>query len=190
MSEFKYNWTLKDANFTKDKGKVFSCFACGGGSTMGYKLSGFDVLGCNEIDPKMIEAYKANHNPKYAYLEPIQTFKNRKDLPKELYNLDYKPSPTKDCQKYIKSYNQKKFTKHIYTDSIIRGDYCSCLISILFNTNNIDGITLVDGASVDQLDLLWHDINNGILGDGAKESIWFNTIKEIKDNDKQKKRYN
>ena len=85
---FNYEWTLKDAKFTKDKGKVFSCFACGGGSTMGYKLAGFDVLGCNEIDPKMIEAYKANHNPKYAYLEPIQTFKNRKDLPDELYNLD------------------------------------------------------------------------------------------------------
>jgi len=86
--KFPYEWTLKDANFTKDKGTVFSCFACGGGSTMGYKLAGFDVLGCNEIDPKMIEAYKANHNPKYAYLEPIQTFKLRKDLPKELYNLD------------------------------------------------------------------------------------------------------
>ena len=85
---FPYEWTLKDANFTKDKGTVFSCFACGGGSTMGYKLAGFDVLGCNEIDPKMIEAYKENHKPKYAYLEPIQTFKLRKDLPKELYNLD------------------------------------------------------------------------------------------------------
>ena len=85
---FPYEWTLKDANFTKDKGTVFSCFACGGGSTMGYKLAGFDVLGCNEIDPKMIEAYKVNHNPKYAYLEPIQTFKERKDLPEELYNLD------------------------------------------------------------------------------------------------------
>ena len=86
--KFPYEWTLKDANFTKDKGTVFSCFACGGGSTMGYKLAGFDVLGCNEIDPKMIEAYKVNHKPKYAYLEPIQTFKLRKDLPKELYNLD------------------------------------------------------------------------------------------------------
>jgi len=85
---YPYEWTLKDANFTKDKGTVFSCFACGGGSTMGYKLAGFDVLGCNEIDPKMIEAYKANHNPKYAYLEPIQTFKLRTDLPDELYNLD------------------------------------------------------------------------------------------------------
>jgi DNA (cytosine-5)-methyltransferase 1 len=85
---FPYRWTLKDANFTKDKGKVFSCFACGGGSTMGYKLAGFDVLGCNEIDPKMIEAYKANHNPKYAFLESIQTFKLRTDLPDDLYKLD------------------------------------------------------------------------------------------------------
>jgi DNA (cytosine-5)-methyltransferase 1 len=85
---YNYNWTLKDAIFTKDKGKVFSCFACGGGSTMGYKLSGYDVIGCNEIDPKMMEAYIKNHNPKYSYLEPIQTFKMRDDLPKELYNLD------------------------------------------------------------------------------------------------------
>lgn len=88
MENLNYKWTLKEAKFTKDKGKVFSCFACGGGSTMGYKLAGFDVLGCNEIDPKMIGAYKINHNPKYAYLEPIQTFKLRKDLPEELYNLD------------------------------------------------------------------------------------------------------
>jgi|TARA_R110001592_G_scaffold39251_4_gene129221 DNA (cytosine-5)-methyltransferase 1 len=90
MNEYKfpYEWTLKDAVFTKDKGTVFSCFACGGGSTMGYKLAGFDVLGCNEIDPKMIEAYRANHKPKYSFLEPIQDFKNKKDLPKELFNLD------------------------------------------------------------------------------------------------------
>ena len=88
LEEHHYNWNLKDAIFTKDKGKVFSCFACGGGSTMGYKLAGFDVLGCNEIDKKMITAYKANHNPKYAYCEPIQTFKLRDDLPQELYELD------------------------------------------------------------------------------------------------------
>jgi len=86
--KFQYKWTLKDANFTKDKGKVFSCFACGGGSTMGYKLAGFDVLGCNEIDPKMMACYIENHKPKYSFLEPIQTFKLRKDLPKELYELD------------------------------------------------------------------------------------------------------
>ena len=33
---FPYKWTLKDAVFTKDKGKVFSCFACGGGILFVY----------------------------------------------------------------------------------------------------------------------------------------------------------
>lgn len=88
MNKLNYEWTLKDANFTKDKGKVFCCFACGGGSTMGYKLAGFDVIGHNDIDKRMIEVYKANHNPKYSFLESITTFAKRKDLPKELYNLD------------------------------------------------------------------------------------------------------
>jgi DNA (cytosine-5)-methyltransferase 1 len=36
----------------------------------------------------MIEAYIANHKPKYAYLEPIQSFKLRDNLPQELYELD------------------------------------------------------------------------------------------------------
>lgn len=88
MKKFDYNWTLKDANFTKDQGSVFSCFSCGGGSTMGYKLAGFDVIGCNEIDPKMMEIYQLNHNPKFPFLEAIQDFKKRDDLPDELYNLD------------------------------------------------------------------------------------------------------
>lgn len=88
MKDITYNWTLKDAQLTKDKGTVFSCFSCGGGSTMGYKLAGYDVIGCNEIDPKMMSIYKENHNPKYSFCEPIQDFKKRKDLPKELYNLD------------------------------------------------------------------------------------------------------
>ena len=79
---------MADANFTKDKGKVFSCFACGGGSTMGYKLAGFDVIGCNEIDKRMMYAYCKNHDPKFPFLEPIQEFKLRDDLPEELYNLD------------------------------------------------------------------------------------------------------
>jgi DNA (cytosine-5)-methyltransferase 1 len=88
VTKFPYKWTLKDAVFTKDKGKVFSCFACGGGSTMGYKLAGFDVLGCNEIDKKMIDCYIENHHPLLAFNEPIQTFKERNDLPGELFNLD------------------------------------------------------------------------------------------------------
>ena len=63
MHKFDYRWTLADANFTKDKGTVFSCFACGGGSSMGYKLAGFDVIGCNEIDKRMMDIYIKNHNP-------------------------------------------------------------------------------------------------------------------------------
>ncbi len=86
--QFPYEWTLANAVFTKDNGKVFSCFACGGGSTMGYKLAGFDVIGCNEIDQRMMDIYRENHNPKHAFTEPIQTFKNRCDLPSELYSLD------------------------------------------------------------------------------------------------------
>ena len=104
---FNYEWLLADANFKKDKGTVFSCFACGGGSTMGYKLAGFDVLGCNEIDPKMIDAYRANHNPKYSYLEPIQSFKLRKDLPAELYNLDILDG-SPPCSSFSMSGNREK----------------------------------------------------------------------------------
>lgn len=88
--KFPYNWTLKDANFTKDKGKVFSCFACGGGSTMGYKLAGFDVIGCNEIDEKVNRCYVANHAPKINLLGDIRTLirERERELPAELYNLD------------------------------------------------------------------------------------------------------
>lgn len=88
MKDYPYKWYLKDAIFPKDKGKVFSCFSGGGGSTMGYKLAGFDVVGCNEIDSKMMETYKENHSPKYAFLESIRDLLKRNDLPKELFQLD------------------------------------------------------------------------------------------------------
>jgi DNA (cytosine-5)-methyltransferase 1 len=86
--KFPYEWTLKDAKFTKDKGNVFTCFAGGGGSSLGYKLAGFDVIGFNEIDKKQAGIYQMNNEPKYAFIEPIQDFKLRNDLPEELYNLD------------------------------------------------------------------------------------------------------
>ncbi|WP_172918357.1 hypothetical protein [Capnocytophaga canis] len=31
--KYYYNWKLSETKFAKNKGKVFSCFACGGGST-------------------------------------------------------------------------------------------------------------------------------------------------------------
>src|ERR1700735_4422041 len=82
----KYNWKLSETEFTKDKGSVFSTFACGGGSTMGYKLNGFDVIGCNEIDPRMNSVYVKNHNPKFNFLCDIRKLLNI-ELPNELYNL-------------------------------------------------------------------------------------------------------
>lgn len=33
----------------------------------------------------------------------------------------------------------------------------------------------------EQLDALWHDVNNGIFGEGAKESSWFKMILSVKE---------
>ena len=84
-----WKWTMAN-DYPKEKNglKVFSCFACGGGSTMGYKLAGCDVIGCCEIDPKMNKVYVENHKPKYNFLMDIREFNKKKDLPEELYNLD------------------------------------------------------------------------------------------------------
>lgn len=88
IHKFDYSWTLEKANFTKAKGKVFSCFACGGGSSMGYKLAGFDVIGCNEIDPRMMSIYDINHHPRFKFLCDIRELVNTPNLPNELYQLD------------------------------------------------------------------------------------------------------
>lgn len=86
-----WKWTMKD-DYPKEKNglKVFSCFACGGGSTMGYKLAGCEVVGCCEIDPRMNEVYVANHHPKYNFLMDIREFNALPDeeIPEELFNLD------------------------------------------------------------------------------------------------------
>ena len=85
--DFNYLWNLLP-NYPKNNLKVFGSFLCGGGSTMGYKLAGYTHLGGIEIDKKISEVYKINHNPKYFYNEDIRDFNKRKDLPEELYNLD------------------------------------------------------------------------------------------------------
>ena len=87
--EFNYKWNLKDLEkVTKNGYKVFSCFAGGGGSSQGYKMAGYEVVGCNEIDPRQMEIYLHNLKPKYHYLEDIRTFRMRDDLPNELFELD------------------------------------------------------------------------------------------------------
>ena len=85
----KWKWSKNDLlNIPKNHLKVFSTFSCGGGSSFGYKLAGYDVLGNCEIDPKMNAIYVRNHKPKYNFLMDIRDFNNLPDIPEELYNLD------------------------------------------------------------------------------------------------------
>jgi DNA (cytosine-5)-methyltransferase 1 len=91
MHKFPLKWNIKDGfpakGIDSHKLKVFSTFACGGGSSFGYKLAGFDVIGANDIDPKIAKVYKENHYPKYYFLCPIRDLLE-KNLPKELFNID------------------------------------------------------------------------------------------------------
>lgn len=90
--KFPYKWNLKDgypAKGVESNGlNVFGTFVCGGGSSMGYKLAGFNHLGGVEIDPKIADVYEVNHKPKYLYVQDIRNFVDRTDLPDELYDLD------------------------------------------------------------------------------------------------------
>lgn len=90
MNELKTGpWRLTDLASVEPNGlTVFSCFCCGGGSTMGYKLAGFKSLGGVEIDPDMASIYRHNHNPPMFFNQPIQEFRLRDDLPRELFELD------------------------------------------------------------------------------------------------------
>lgn len=90
--KFPYGWLLKDgypAKGVKYHGlKVFGTFICGGGSSMGYKLAGYNHLGGVELDVPVASVYKRNHHPEYMFVEDIRAFNERKDLPAELYQLD------------------------------------------------------------------------------------------------------
>lgn len=89
VREKSTDWKWNFADYPPKNGlKVFSCFACGGGSTMGYKLAGCDVIGDCELDKRMNDIYVKNHHPKYNYLMDIRDFNNLDNLPEELYHLD------------------------------------------------------------------------------------------------------
>ena len=90
--KFPYKWFLKDGYPAKGISpnglNVFGTFVCGGGSTMGYKLAGFNHLGGVEIDKEVANVYRQNHNPKHFYNMDIRDFSQLNDLPEELFNLD------------------------------------------------------------------------------------------------------
>ena len=91
LRRFHGPWNLTDlATVPKNGLTAFSCFHCGGGSTMGYKLAGFNMLGGVEIDPEMMAIYRANHKPEHSYLMGVQQFNELPllSLPDELKNLD------------------------------------------------------------------------------------------------------
>lgn len=74
---------------------------------MGYKLAGYDVLGCLEIDKPIFDVYVKNHNPHLAFNEDIRDFVKRDDLPKSLYELDiFDGSPP--CSTFSMAGNREK----------------------------------------------------------------------------------
>jgi len=84
-------WKLSDLAGVRGNGlNVFSCFHCGGGSSMGYKLAGYEVLGGVEIDKEIMALYRENMHPKHSYLMSVQDFNKMPDadIPKELFGID------------------------------------------------------------------------------------------------------
>jgi site-specific DNA-cytosine methylase len=63
-------WNLTDLADVPQNGiTVMSTFACGGGSSMGYKRAGCSIVAANDIDPEMAWHYKHNLHPQLYYLE-------------------------------------------------------------------------------------------------------------------------
>lgn len=83
-----------------------STFACGGGSSMGYKLAGCEVIAANDIDPVMARHYKANLNPKHYFLCPIRDL-TTSELPAELSSLDILDG-SPPCSTFSVSGNREK----------------------------------------------------------------------------------
>ena len=81
-------WNLSDLKDVPKNGlSVMTTFSCGGGSSMGYKRAGYDVIAANDIDPEMAWHYQKNLKPKHYFLCPIRDLL-KADLPDEVFNLD------------------------------------------------------------------------------------------------------
>ena len=81
-------WKLADLKAVPQNGlSVMSTFACGGGSSMGYKRAGCTIVAANDIDPEMAWHYQQNLKPPRYYLCPIRDLLTM-DLPDELFALD------------------------------------------------------------------------------------------------------
>ncbi len=193
MKNYK-EWTKSD--YPKpSKLKVFGTFVCGGGSTMGYKLAGFQHLGGVEIDKRMAELYKINHCPKYMYVEDIRKFNKREDLPQELYELDIldgsPPCTTFSMSgKREDSWGKKKFFSEGQTSQILDElvyVYCDTInklrpkVAILENVRGIVAgrakkytIGIVETLNDFGYDVQIFQLNSATMGvSQARERIFF-----------------
>lgn len=88
MPHNPHAWMLADLDAVPRNGlSVMTTFSCGGGSSMGYKRAGYDVIAANDIDPEMAWHYKRNLDPKHYFLCPVRDLLTA-ELPPELYGLD------------------------------------------------------------------------------------------------------
>lgn len=88
MAKNPHAWHLTDLEKVPKNGfKVFTTFACGGGSSMGYKLAGYEMVGANDIDPEMRWHYEENLHPPLFIEGPIKDLLTI-DLPPQLFELD------------------------------------------------------------------------------------------------------
>jgi DNA (cytosine-5)-methyltransferase 1 len=128
---FPYKWYLKNGypaqNIKKHNLKVYTTFSCGGGSSMGYKLAGYDVIGANDIDPQMAKVYKENHRPKFYDLCPISDLLTN-ELPEEYYNLDILDG-SPPCSTFSMAGSREKAFKK---DKVFREGQAKQVLSDLF----------------------------------------------------------
>jgi DNA (cytosine-5)-methyltransferase 1 len=153
--KFPYTWYLKNgypAPGIENHGlKVFGTFICGGGSSMGYKLAGFNHLGGVEIDAAVSNIYEINHKPKYLYNIDIREFNKINDLPAELFELDILDG-SPPCSSFSmvgqreKHWGKQKLFKEGQTKQILDDlvfVYCDTIIKLkpkTFILENVKGI--------------------------------------------------
>ena len=64
----------------EERSEGVQLFFMRGGSSMGYKLAGYTVIGNCEIDPRVAAVYKVNNHPKHSFLMDIREFNKLEEL--------------------------------------------------------------------------------------------------------------
>ena len=88
-----YSYTLSHMNELSERKlfSVISTFAGGGGSSIGYKLAGGNVVLANEIDPDAVGTYKRNHPKTQMIADDIKNLDDLENGSDDLDILDGSP---------------------------------------------------------------------------------------------------